>query len=266
MHIPIFTLGDTITSEQKDYFDEFGFIRFGKVASHEEVDELLEALSALQARFVAEKRQKVMGTPLKWGKTPAGNDFVQRFAFASHYSSTIHRFVSDPRFEPVRRFIGEDARLAEIEKDGVVVNHWINETGSRYRRLGWHTDGLRDLAFLRLPEPMLNVGLYLDDSPLEKGGVRLLPGTHRQGLLPMMFRKLYFFDNREDPAEVSLTAEKGDLTIHDGRLWHRTAQATVTGDASRRRNMYMPYIAGPLAPKSEDSPTPIYHRLQGMVG
>ena len=39
----------------------------------------------------------------------------------------------------------------------------------------------------------------------------------------MAFGKLYFFDNRPDKREVALTAKKGDLTIHDGRLWHRTA-------------------------------------------
>ena len=266
MDIPTFELQDTITDEQRSYFDEHGFIRFGGVASVQECDQLIEALDALQARFMAEERTKVLGTPLKWGQNPDGSPFIQRFAFASHYSSTIGDFVKDRRFEPVRLFIGEDARLGEVEKDGVVVNHWINQDGSRYRKLGWHTDGLRDLFFLHKPEPMLNVGLYLDDSPLEKGGVRLIPGTHKQGLFRMMFGKLYFLDHRTDRREVALTARKGDLTIHDGRLWHRTAQATVSGAPSRRRNMYMPYVVGPFIPKTEDSRTPLYHRLQGLVG
>ncbi|MEE2829881.1 MAG: phytanoyl-CoA dioxygenase family protein [Myxococcota bacterium] len=266
MDIPVFTLGESISDEQRSFFDTHGFIRFGQVASHEEVDRLVEALEALEARFRAEERSKVLGTPLKWGQAKDGEPFIQRFAFASHFSKTISEFANDPRFEPVRLFIGEDARLGEVEGDGVVVNHWINSEGSRYRQLGWHTDGLRDLAWLRLPGPMLNVGLYLDDSPLEKGGVRLLPGTHTQGLFKMMFRKFYFFDNRADPEEVALVAEKGDLTIHDGRLWHRTAMATVTGEASRRRNMYMPYVQGAFHPRTESSKTPIYHRLQGFVG
>jgi len=266
MDIPVFSLGDRITQEQREFFDTFGFIRFSKVASDAEVDRLIEALEALEARFVGEERDKVLGTPLKWGQREDGSSFVQRFAFASHYSKTVSEFCNDPRFEPVRMFIGEDCRLAEIEKDGVVVNHWLNTDGSRYRQLGWHTDGLRDLAWLRLPGPMLNVGLYLDDSPLEKGGVRLIPGTHKQGLMAMIFRKFYFFDNRPDSQEVALTAERGDLTIHDGRLWHRTARATVTGDASRRRNIYMPYIDGPFQPRTEKTKTPIYHRLQGLVG
>ena len=266
MEIPEFKLGSEITEEQRAYFDEYGFIRFRGVASVDEVDGLLEALHALECRFVAEQREKVMGTPLKYGTRPSGQPFIQRYAFVSHYSSFIHDFVTDRRFEPIRSFIGDDCRLAEIEKDGVVVNHWLNETGSKYRRLGWHTDGLRDLAYLRKPGPMLNVGLYLDDSPVSKGGVRLIPGTHKQGFFKMAFGKLYFFDNRPDKREVALTAKKGDLTIHDGRLWHRTAMATVTGDASRRRNMYMPYINGPVVEKTEESGTPIYHRLQGLVG
>jgi len=264
--IPDFTLGDEITEEQREFFELHGFIRFRGVASEAEVDGLLDALQALEARFIAEGRKKVMGTPLKFGNRLTGDPFIQRFAFTSHYSSHIHDFVSDRRFEPVRAFIGDDCRLGEIEKDGVVVNHWINHSGSRYRRLGWHTDGLRDLAYLRKPGPMLNVGLYLDDSPLSKGGVRLIPGTHKQGFFKMAFGKLYFFDNRPDKREVALTARKGDLTIHDGRLWHRTAMATVEGSASRRRNMYMPYINGPICEKSEDSSTPVYHRLQGLVG
>ena len=266
MDIPDFKLGEHISDEQASFFDKYGFIRFRSVATTDEVDGLLEALEALQCRFIAEERATVMGTPLKYGQGTEGNKIIQRFAFTSHYSSHIHDFVTDGRFEPVRMFIGEDARLGEVEKDGVVVNHWSNHEGSRYRQLGWHTDGLRDLAYLRKPGPMLNVGLYLDDSPASKGGVRLIPGTHKQGLFKMMFGKLYFFDNRPDKREVSLTARKGDLTIHDGRLWHRTARATAVGVASRRRNMYMPYINGPIQLKTEDSRMPAYHRLQGLVG
>ena len=44
MQIPVFTLGSEITEEQKSFFDEYGFIRFRKVATDEEVDGLLEAL------------------------------------------------------------------------------------------------------------------------------------------------------------------------------------------------------------------------------
>ena len=54
--------------------------------------------------------------------------------------------------------------------------------------------------------------------------------------------------------------------IHDGRLWHRVARAEVTGEASRRRVAYLPFVEGPYKPKTEDSPTPIYHYLQRITG
>jgi phytanoyl-CoA hydroxylase len=190
---------------------------------------------------------------------------VQRFAYASHYSDPVRDFVQDPRFEPVRSLCGADARLAEVEKDGVVVNDFINEPGSRWKRLGWHTDGLRDLFYLTLPEPMLNVGLYLDDCPAEKGGVRLIPGTHTQGFFSMAFSKAYFIDHRPDQREVALQVKRGDLTIHDGRLWHRTAVSTITGAASRRRTMYMAYVDGPVRARTEESSTPFYHRFRKWV-
>jgi hypothetical protein len=55
---------------------------------------------------------------------------------------------------------------------------------------------------------------------------------------------------------VCVETEPGDLTVHDGRLWHRVARSQYTGRASLRRSMYLPYLTGPYEPKSEDSPTP----------
>ena len=111
------------------------------------------------------------------------------------------------------------------------------------------------------------MGLYLDDCPKQKGGVRLLPGTHKQGLFKMMFYKFpYFLDNKPDPREVCLEAQKGDLTIHDGRLWHRAAPSELEGEASRRRTMYMAYVDGPVRERTEDTPMALYHRFQKWAG
>lgn len=266
MDIPVFTLGNEVTAEQRAFIDTYGFIRFGSVASQAEVHALRLAIEEMQATFLAEGRTKVHGIPLKFGKNEDGTPFINRFAFASRYHDAFHRLISDGRLEPVRRFIAPDARIGDVEKDGVVVNNFINHPGSAYSRLGWHTDGLRDIFYGHMPKRMLNVGLYLDDSPRQKGGLRLLPGTHLQGLWSMLTRKLHFLDNRPDPDEVSVEASAGDLTLHDGRLWHRTARAECVGVASQRRVMYVPFVTGPRVVKTEASPTPAYHYLQKWVG
>ena len=100
---------------------------------------------------------------------------------------------------------------------------------------------------------MLNVGIYLDDSHLDKGGLRLIPGSHRQSIFKMLFRKKYFVDNNADKDEVCVIADAGDLTIHSGRMWHRVALSPLKGTPSKRRVIYVPIIAGKYKPKHEEA-------------
>ena len=78
----------------------------------------------------------------------------------------------------------------------------------------------------------------------------------------MAFGKAYFMDHRPDAREVALTARRGDLTIHDGRLWHRSEQSTLTGPESRRRTMYMAFVDGPERHRTEESSAPFYHKVR----
>jgi ectoine hydroxylase-related dioxygenase (phytanoyl-CoA dioxygenase family) len=73
--------------------------------------------------------------------------------------------------------------------------------------------------------------------------------------------KLYFVDHRPDDREIVVETEPGDLTVHDGRLWHRGAQSTKTGPESLRRTMYMPFINDAPSPRDEESKTLPYHYL-----
>ncbi|MEO5674075.1 MAG: phytanoyl-CoA dioxygenase family protein, partial [Chitinophagales bacterium] len=205
------------------------------------------------------------GIPIKYGVDENGNTIVQRFAFASLSSEVLHEFLADPRLLALKGFIGEDCRIGEYEKDGLVISHYVNVDESQLTKLGWHTDGMRDLfAGFRL-DPMINIGISLDDSPKEKGGLRILPGSHKQNIYDFFFRKKHFIDNRDDKNEFAVETKAGDLTVHHGRVWHRAALATVKGVASKRRMFYFPIIAGKFKPKSEKSKTPIYHHFQRVV-
>ena len=82
----------------------------------------------------------------------------------------------------------------------------------------------------------------------------------------MAFGKRYFIDHRPDPREIAVVPAAGDLTVHDGRLWHRVQQSSVAGEASRRRVFYVPVLAGPYEPKTARSATPAYHRLATRMG
>ncbi len=256
-----FRLGSEITPEQQAFLDRHGFLVFDQVATQDEIAMIGRELERIESQWFRERRAKVNGIPVFFGKNDKGLRWVQRFTFSSTFSDEIRRFVHDPRFEPIRKLIGENARVGDAEKDGVVVNRYMNVKGSIYKRLGWHTDGLRDIFYGRMPVKMLNVGLHFDECSAANGGLRLIPGSHTQGFWDTCFRKLYFLSHDTDPSELCVETKPGDLTVHDGRLWHRVAQSQATGAPSLRRSMYVPYLTGPYEPKDDSSPTPPYHHL-----
>lgn len=255
-----FDLGERITGVQQAFLERNGFILFAKVASDDEVNQILAEAARIQDEWLAEGREEVFGVPIWKGIDPQGNRFVQRFAFTSCFSDFIHAFVRDQRLAPVRSLIGRGTRVGDREKDGVVLNRYINQPGSLRPNLGWHTDGIRSIFYGRLPGPMMNVGLHFNHLKADDGGLRLIPGTHNQGLLGMMFGKRYG-SNKPAKNEIAIETEPGDLTVHDGRMWHRVQGSPHEGERSVRWSMYVPYLTDAHSPKSEDSKTPAYHRV-----
>ena len=260
-----FDFGARLTREHLDYFNEKGVIQFRGFIDRATVANLLREIRAVEQHLLSRGMTKVNGIPLKFGWDIDGSVVIQRIAFASQYSQTLREFLRDPRLSALTALLGDyQGRIGENEKDGLVVNHYVNTPKSAFRQLGWHTDSPRDLFLGHRILPMLNVGLHLDSCPYDNGGLRVLPGTHKQGLFRLLFKKKYFVDNNPDKKEVGFDIAPGDLTVHDGRLWHRVAQSPEQGEKSRRRVMYIPIITGAYQPKTTDSPTPFYHKLAGL--
>jgi phytanoyl-CoA hydroxylase len=258
----IFSLDNNLKQEHIDFFQKNGFIQFKKFIDRQTVLLLLEEIENVQQFLIKNSFKKVNGIPLKFGLDENNSLFIQRLAFTSQYSKPLSDFLNRDKFKILLQLLNPyEGRIGENEKDGLVVNHYINTPSSRFNKLGWHTDSPRDLFLGSRILPMLNVGLHLDDCAFENGGLRVLPGTHQQNIFRLLFRKKYFIDNKPDKKEIGFDINAGDLTVHDGRLWHRVQQSPVTGEASRRRVMYIPIITGAYVPKHANSATPFYHKL-----
>lgn len=261
-----FALGNALTEEQKAYFQKYGVIHFKNFISNETAELFIAELSSIEATWLAEGVEKINGIPLKFGKDPEGKDMIQRMCFINKYSELLAEFLKDPRFilllELLEPYYG---RVGVDEKDGLVFNHYINQPNSKFTQMGWHTDSPRDLFLGQKILPMLNVGIHLDKCPSSNGGLRVIPGTQNQSMIKLLFGKKQFIDHRPDAREVGFEIDRGDLTIHDGRLWHRVEVSPNVGEKSRRRVMYVPIITGKYKPKSENSKTPFYHRFAKVV-
>ena len=261
-----FELGDAVSEEQLAFFKEHGVIVFRNFLQKEQIATYIAEQQRLEAQWLEEKKEKVNGIPLKFGKDDKGNTTIQRLCFSSLHSDPLQQLLADPRLQALTAFLHPyDGRIAENEKDGLVINNYINTPNSSFTQMGWHTDSPRDLFMGQKIMPMLNVGIHLDTCPFDNGGLRVIPGTHTQGMFKLLFGKKYFLDNNDDPREVGFDINAGDLSVHDGRLWHRVKQSPNFGEASRRRVMYVPIVTGKYKPKDENSKTPFYHRFTGKV-
>lgn len=261
-----FVLGESLTEEQLAFFDKYGVIVFRNFISKDKVELYLSELKRIERKWIDEGVERVNGIPLKYGKDDKGNATIQRLCFSSLHSEPLHELLQDPRFKLLFDFLNPyQGRIGENEKDGLVINNYINTPNSSFTKMGWHTDSPRDLFLGHKIMPMLNVGIHLDTCPFDNGGLRVIPGTHKQNFLKLLFGKRYFIDNRQDPREVGFDINAGDLSVHDGRLWHRVKQSPKFGEESRRRVMYVPIITGKHKPKDETSKTPLYHKLAKVV-
>jgi ectoine hydroxylase-related dioxygenase (phytanoyl-CoA dioxygenase family) len=263
---PDFSLGDKITEEQFNFFDKYGVIIFKDFLKSETVQLFIQEIKRIEKQWLEEGKEKINGIPLKFGKDQDGNKMIQRMCFLSLYSDMFHDLLQDSRITALIQLLYPyEGRIAENEKDGLILNNYVRTPDSAFTQMGWHTDSPRDLFLGQKIMPMLNVGIHLDSTPFENGGLRVLPGTHKQNILKLLFGKKYFIDNNPDRREIGFDVNAGDLTVHDGRIWHRAQQSPLYGEASRRRVMYVPIITGKYMPKDENSKTPFYHRFASKV-
>ena len=260
-----FVLSEKLTSQQKAFYEQHGFIHFKNFIHQDTVQSIVNASLEVQKDLLKREVKKVNGVPLKFGTDLDGQTIIQRFAFMNKQHPLFSELIQDPRINALFELIGSGARIGENEKDGMVFNHYVNGPQSKFSQMGWHVDGLRDIFYGTKLNPLLNVGIHLNTLSEKNGGLRVIPGTHRQSIYQLLFKKKHFIDNKSDKDEVAIIPEAGDLTVHDGRLWHRVAKSTVAGEESRRRVIYIPLIAGKFIPKDENSPTLLYQRLANVV-
>ena len=254
-----FTLGEKLTDEQLAYFKKNGVIHFRNFITKETVNKIFSEVNRIDERWLADGTTKVNGALLKFGIDEFGKRLIQRSCFLSQFSPFLHEMLKDPRFEALKPLLYPyEGRIGEDEKDGLVFNHYVSVPNGDYNKMGWHVDCIRDIFLGQKIMPQLNVGLHLDDCPYENGGLRILPGTHKKGVMNLIFGKRYY-SNKDDKREIGFNIKAGDLTVHEGRVWHRVKQSPNIGAASRRRVMYVPIITGNYMPKNEKSRTALYH-------
>ena len=170
------------------------------------------------------------------------------------------RLVSDDRLLDIAElFVGPDIAL--------FASHYICKPPYSGRPVLWHQDG----AYWPL-EPMDVVTLWLaiDDSTPENGGLRVLPGSHREGLHALRAREDFDSVLRSESATqvderlaVSLTLSAGDVEVHHPSIMHCSDANT---SPMRRCGLTIRYIPTSTRITAPEQPYPSAFLLRGKPG
>src|ERR1700739_4327175 len=150
-----FILMDNLTDEQLSFFDENGFIHFKGFFSKEQVALFLSEIDRIEKQWLSEGTEKVNGVPLKFGKDENGNKMIQRFCFLNQYSPVFEQVLQNKRLQLVTQFLYPyEGRIAQDEKDGLILNSYVRTPNSKFTQMGWHTDSPRDIFLGQKIMPM----------------------------------------------------------------------------------------------------------------
>lgn len=190
--------------EQVAFYEGNGYLPFGRVFTHEEMEALREHVDARIAALPAGERPEGMDRP--------------------HFDDPwLFRYLAHPRvLDVIEDFLGPDIVLWS--------SHFISKPRGDGRAVPWHTDGAYWRDRLK-PMKVITLWLAVDPSTAENGCMKVIAGSHRALRDSManygaVDRESNVFDAELRPEfvdtskEVTLELAVGECHFHDAWTVH----------------------------------------------
>lgn len=235
-----------------------GFALVGGLFGPDLLDRVALECADAQARLVRGELDERHGTAIlddpdaQVGGTP----FAHYVCYSTEVSPAAHEAVHHPFFATAaRRLLVTDGGgshapwLLDDDRFGVVFQDARTGDGAYYSRIGWHSDWQSGPHLDVWPSFAFTV--HLDATSPANGFLRVVPGSQCRDPAdqPPAFERI--------AGEVAVYAERGDVILHDARLWHSAARATDDGPAGVRRHLRGGWHAG--------TPLPAGHGVDDFV-
>jgi ectoine hydroxylase-related dioxygenase (phytanoyl-CoA dioxygenase family) len=237
--------------ERSAYAEDGFFIRKGAFAG-DEIDDFRDAVECCAARASAATAAgrtyqidgnvycEASGATIQFEHAP-GTKTVRVIEPFHHLDERIDRLIDDPRLvDPIRGLLGG----AEISLFTDKLNLKRPGEGSRFR---WHQDSPYWAHFHPDVERLPNAMLSVDDATEVNGCLRVIPGSHRGGMLPglegegrlgPLFTDPTTFD---ESLQVPIVLSAGSLLFFSPSVVHGSEPNDST---ERRRALIFTYQPG----------------------
>lgn len=211
----------------RDHFERYGFVVLPGVLSPAEVEEVRQDARLLERRTLdGEIAAHMRDMVLPPGTDAQGRPRLHRLPYFTQFCERSRQLVDRHHLDRIGSdLLGPSAWRLEDTFHGAI---WQVKRGGRssYSSIDWHLD---------FPEthplaPVVNVGVYLNDSHGDNGSLMVVPGSHR------------YPPTRIEPEPVAISAESGDVVCHAHNLVHASGPIR---DGSERATLYLYYVSGP---------------------
>lgn len=190
--------------EQVAFYEEQGYLKYGRIFTTEEIDALRARVDAMIAALPPGRRPEEMDVP--------------------HFQDPwLFRYLAHTRvLDVMEAFLGPDIVLWS--------SHFIAKPGGDGKAVPWHTDGTYWGTRLQ-PMRVITLWLAVDESTRESGCMRVIAGSHRDVAAGMdqyekVDRATHVFDARLKPEwvdesrAVDLELKVGQCHFHDAWTIH----------------------------------------------
>ena len=226
-----FRLGER-TEEAGHFLSEAGFLLLSDVFTRGEIDEL----DADLARAVDAARPD--DGESWWAATASGERYPCRILNFADQSEALRQLLGDPRYLAIGELLGEGHRpgdpfgehFADPTAEGLVKKV---DSVEGLVCLPWHKDCQRGGHSMFCSG--ITVGICLTPVDTAHGGLDVVAGSHRSNIA---FTQV---DAGLGLPEVTLRAERGDLTLHMSCALHRSTHPT----SAERRVVYTGFALPP---------------------
>jgi ectoine hydroxylase-related dioxygenase (phytanoyl-CoA dioxygenase family) len=230
--------------ERRAYAEDGFFIRKG-VFDEYEIDEIRDAVECCAARASAAAAGgrtyqidgnfycEASGTTIQFEHLPRTKTIRVIEPF-HHLDERIDRLIDDSRLvDPVRGLLGE----VEISLFTDKLNLKRPGEGSRFR---WHQDSPYWAHFHPDVERLPNAMISIDDATAVNGCLRVIPGSHRGGMLPGLEGEGRLGPLFTDPAafdeslQVPIVLSAGSALFFSPSIVHGSEPSGSRGSGSHR--------------------------------
>jgi ectoine hydroxylase-related dioxygenase (phytanoyl-CoA dioxygenase family) len=231
----------------QEIYDRLGFVIVRGLYPEALLVAMEQELEATQQRLIAGELDEKFGSDLldEPGAVIDGKPYRHYVINCTELSPAAHAAATHPGIKAMAdRVFNADAWVNDYSRFGVVFQDARSDAGSHYSRIGWHSD--YQSAEESPSWPGFAFTIHIDGTSPANGFLRVVPGSHKLDI-----DKDELGARRFDPipGEIPVFAERGDVILHDYKLWHGAARGTAEGMAGRRRHVRGGYYAGTRPPR-----------------